>query len=254
MSRTITVLPTREELFVTAANECLEIFQGCRQSHSPCTLALAGGSTPRGLYHLLATEPYRSQIPWECLRIYWGDERLVPMDHADSNYHMAYEALLRHVPISSQHIFRMEGELEPEEAARKYAQTIQEQFGLGEHRAPEFDLILLGMGADGHTASLFPGTTAVGETENLVAAPWVDRLQTYRVTLTPKVLHAAKHVIFLVSGKDKSEALRAVLEGPYEPDHFPAQVLESAEGHVEWLVDQEAATFLSSAIRNAAKF
>lgn len=247
MSRTIIITNTIEELYVLAAKEVVQVVMGCRKEGRECFAALAGGSTPRGLYQLLTSEPYRSQLSWEHLRVFWGDERTVPPDHHESNFRMAEEALLSHVPVPASQVFRIEGELPAGEAAARYEAVLREQFRLSPGEIPRFDLILLGMGPDGHTASLFPGTSVVAESRKLVAAPWVEKLHTHRVTVTPPVLNAAKHVVFLVSGHDKATALRAVLEGPSDPARYPAQVLNPTAGHLMWLVNQDAAGLLRTA-------
>jgi 6-phosphogluconolactonase len=159
---------------------------------------------------------------------------------------MAEETLLSQVPVPSWQVFRIEGELPAKEAAARYEAVLREQFRLSPGEVPRFDLILLGMGPDGHTASLFPGTSAVVEAHKLVAAPWVQKFHTYRVTLTPPVLNAGKHVVFLVSGHDKATALRAVLEGPSDPARYPAQVINPTAGHMVWLVNQDAAGLLQT--------
>jgi 6-phosphogluconolactonase len=247
LSRTIIITTTIEELYVAAANEVVQVVMGCRTEGRECFVALAGGSTPRGLYQLLTGEPYRSQLSWKHLRVFWGDERTVPPDHQDSNFRMAEEALLSHVPVPAKQVFRIEGELPAGEAAARYEAVLREQFRLSPGEFPKFDLILLGMGPDGHTASLFPGTSVVAESHKLVAAPWVEKFHTHRVTLTPPVLNAAKHVVVLVSGRDKATALQAVLEGPSEPARYPAQVLNPTAGHMVWLVNQDAAGLLRTA-------
>lgn len=246
MLRTIIINTTIEELYAAAAQKVVQVLAGCRKENRNCFVALAGGSTPRGLYRLLTEEPYRSQISWEHLRVFWGDERLVAPDHPESNFRMAEETLLSHVPIPAQQVFRIQGELPPEEAAAQYEAVLLEQFELSPGEIPRFDLIILGMGADGHTASLFPGTSAVMETRKLAAAPWVEPLQTHRVTLTPLVFNAAKHVIFLVSGHEKAKALQAVLEGPSDPARFPAQAINPAVGHTVWFVKRDAAGLLQA--------
>lgn len=245
MARTIRIAPTRDDLFHAAAQNVVEIITRSQQGGRTCSIALAGGSTPRGLYQLLTHRPYVSQIVWERLRIFWGDERTVPPDHPDSNFRMAQEAFLSQVPISPDQVFRIEGESAPEEAARRYERVLREQFRVSNGEVPCFDLMLLGMGADGHTASLFPGTSAVTELKQLVAAPWVESQQTFRVTVTPPVLNAAKNVIFLVSGPDKAVALQAVLEGARDPDRYPAQVVHPTDGQVWWLIDSAAASHLA---------
>jgi 6-phosphogluconolactonase len=245
LSRTIQVISQLDNFFCAAAQKVVEIVACCREEGRVCSVALAGGSTPRGLYQLLTEQPYESKMAWSHLQIFWGDERQVPPDHQDSNFRMAQEALLSQVPIPPQQVFRIEGERPPDEAAMRYEEVLREQFGAMNGEIPRFDLILLGMGADGHTASLFPGTTAVEESTTLVAATWVEKLHTHRVTMTPPVLNAAKDVIFLIRGHDKASALQMVLEGPRDPARYPAQVVQPTDGHVLWLIDSEAAHDLS---------
>jgi 6-phosphogluconolactonase len=214
-------------------------------------VALSGGSTPRALHALLADEagPFRARVPWASLHVFWGDERHVPPDHADSNYRMARETLLSRVPIQPGQIHRMPGEeRDAARAAERYAETLRQVFvahGRLAERWPRFDLVLLGMGADGHTASLFPGTGAVHEAQRLVVAPWVPKLGSHRITLTAPVLNHASTAAFLVTGADKAEALAAVLEGPPQPDVYPSQVVRPLDGTLLWLVDRAAAARLS---------
>ena len=209
------------------------------------TLALAGGSTPERLYALLAVEPYRSCIPWGATHVFWGDERCVPPGHAESNYRMATKTLIRHVPIPREQIHRMRGENpDVDQASAEYERELREAFGLQAGGIPRFDLILLGMGRDGHAASLFPGSPALREVTRLVVAPYVDRLQTYRLTLTLPVLNAAREALFLVSGRDKALMLRSVLDGPRGTDPPPARLVSPRDGIVTWLIDLDAAHLL----------
>jgi 6-phosphogluconolactonase len=211
------------------------------------SVALAGGSTPRSLYALLANdkEPYRAQLPWKKIHFFWGDERHVPPDHPDSNYLMASEAMLGSVPVPLENVHRIKSEnVDAAKAADEYEQTLREFFRLEEGRLPRFDLILLGLGPDGHTASIFPGTDVVSEKMRLVAAPWVEKFKSFRITLTPPVLNSASTVIFLVNGTEKAKILREVLEGDNQPERLPAQLIRRNKGKVLWLVDQEAAHFL----------
>jgi 6-phosphogluconolactonase len=210
------------------------------------TVALSGGSTPRSLYTLLASDRFRDRIPWSKVHLFWGDERCVPPDHPDSNYRMAKEALLSKVPVPSENIHRMPAEQnDPERAAIEYEQAIREFFKLARAEWPRFDLILLGLGEDGHTASLFPGTTVLHEQTRLVAAPYVEKLHAHRLTLTPPVLNHAAHVIFLVSGKAKAGILRDILEGEYQPDQRPAQLIRPEQGNLIWITDRAAASTLA---------
>ncbi len=244
----IRILANREELSRAAAAEFARLAGEAVRIRGRFAVALCGGSTPRGLYHLLSDERarFRGRIPWSDVHIFWGDERQVPPEHPESNFRMARETLLTPVPIPPENVHRIPAENpDATSAADEYAQTLRTVFGLAAGELPRFDLILLGMGPDGHTASLFPGTDAIHEKIRLVAAPWVEKLGARRITLTPPVLNNAARVIFLVSGEAKAEALRAVLEGPYQPDRFPAQVVHPADGRVVWLVDRAAARLLS---------
>jgi 6-phosphogluconolactonase len=212
-------------------------------------VALSGGSTPRGLHTLLAdeAEPFRARVPWARLHVFWGDERTVAPDHPDSNYGMAQETLLGRVPIPPSNVHRIVGEdPDPAQAAERYVGELRSVFGAHNRLDagwPRFDLVILGMGPDGHTASLFPGTDAIHETDRPVAAPWVPKLHSYRITLTPPVLNRAERTLFLVTGRDKAEALAAVLEGPYQPDVYPSQIVRPTAPPI-WLVDGAAAASL----------
>jgi 6-phosphogluconolactonase len=230
------------------------------------TFALAGGSTPRALYRLLVdpAAPFRGEIDWQAVHFFWGDERHVPPDHPDSNYRMAREAMLDHVQVPAAHVHRIAAE-EPDaaRAARRYERELIDAFALRPDRDcwPRFDLVLLGLGEEGHTASLFPGSpllardapppTAPAASEHppglgLAAAVWVEKLQAWRITLTPPVLNHAATVIFLVSGAAKAPALAAVLEGEPRPELYPAQVVAPIDGRLLWLVDRAAAAQLRS--------
>jgi 6-phosphogluconolactonase len=197
---------------------------------------------------LLASDPvFRDRLPWRHLHFFWGDERHLPPDDPQSNYRMAYETLLSLTPVPSQNIHRVPAE-EPDAAlaAKKYEQELQAFFGLGAGQLPRFDCILLGMGTDGHTASLFPGTEALHETTRLVVANWVEKFNACRITLTVPVLNHADLVVFLVSGAEKAEALKEVLQGDYRPDRFPAQLVRPDNGNLLWIVDKAAARYLTN--------
>ena len=222
--------------------------QACVAAQGRFTVALAGGSTPRAAYTLLASDAYYTQVPWENVHVFWGDERHVPPDHADSNYRMADETLLSKVPLPAANIYRIPAEHQAQQAAEAYEATLRTFFGATAGAVPRFDLILLGMGPDGHTASLFPGTAAVRETAHLVVAPWVEKFQTYRITMTPPVLCNATHVIFAVGGADKAATLRQVLSGDYQPELYPAQTVKPTQGTLLWLVDTAAARLLPATV------
>lgn len=207
------------------------------------TVALAGGSTPRALYRLLAGGPDRGSVSWENVDFFFGDERAVPPDHPDSNYRMARETLFDPIGAVAERVHRMRGELpDLEAAAGAYQAELARVFGVsGPGALPAFDLVLLGLGADAHTASLFPATAALDERGRWVAANEVPVLSTSRLTLTPPVLNAAAEVHFLVTGETKAAAVASVLEGPRDPHRFPAQLVEVPHGMVTWFIDGPAA-------------
>ncbi|MFQ5593649.1 MAG: 6-phosphogluconolactonase [Anaerolineae bacterium] len=236
-----------DELSQAAAELFAQRAQVAFWSQSRFTVALAGGSTPRPVYERLATPGFRVAIPWEATHFFWGDERCVPPDHPESNYRMAMEALVSKVPVPLENIHRMAGEQPPNAAANAYAETLRNIFSLTGTETPRFDLILLGMGGDGHTASLFPRTEVLHEQTRLVAAHYVEKLATFRLTLTPPVINNASLVVFLVAGKGKAETLRQVLQGPYVPDELPAQFVRPSNGHLVWMVDEAAASMLDQA-------
>lgn len=210
-------------------------------------VALAGGSTPRRTYELLAERPLARQVDWEAAHVFFGDERSVPPDHPDSNYRTAFETLLNKVRVPEAQIHRMAGERSDlARAATEYETTLGEAFDLSvESGVPRFDLVMLGMGDDGHTASLFPHTLALGETRAWVVANEVPQKSTRRITMTFPVLNAARCVMFTVAGADKAAPLHAVLEGRPDPERFPSQLVAPSEGDLLWLVDGAAAARLS---------
>ncbi|MCX6028615.1 MAG: 6-phosphogluconolactonase [Chloroflexi bacterium] len=227
--------------FVAAAAEAIA---ACGQFN----VALAGGSTPAGLYRRLAQRPYVEQVDWPRVFVYFGDERCVPADHPDSNYRMARETLLDHVPLPPANVFRIVGELPPHEAADLYAHIVRADLGRYSFR-PRFDLILLGMGDDGHTASLFPGTVGLTERWRLAVStevPAYVRPAVARVTLTLRALNAAARVMFLVAGAAKAETVRAVLTGPEPAEPLPARRVRLRNGRLVWLLDEAAAAGLRS--------
>jgi 6-phosphogluconolactonase len=205
-------------------------------------VALAGGTTPKAAYQLLAQEPRVGAVDWQRVHVYFGDERCVPPDSDDSNYKMAREAFLSRVPVPEQNVHRMHGEADPLTAARDYAQLLVQTVG----EVPQFDFIMLGMGADGHTASLFPGTDPLVDNERLVRAVYVEKLKANRITLTPLVINNARHVLISTEGLAKAPALYAVRMGPYEPVEHPIQIVAPVRGTLSWYVDQAAAAELSA--------
>jgi 6-phosphogluconolactonase len=238
------IYPDARALDRAAAEMFVEHARDAVAARGTFTVALAGGSTPRRLYALLADEqgPFRQQLPWDRMQFFWGDERHVPPDHADSNYRMAYEAMLSHVPVPAGNIHRIKAENpDARQAAAEYAQELQACLG---SEMPRLDLVLLGMGTDGHTASLFPGTAALQEQKEWVVANWVEKFHTDRITMTPPLLNHAACVIFLVQGAEKAEPLKAVLYGEKQTQTYPSQLIQPVQGDCHWLMDQAAAALL----------
>ena len=249
--REVQIFPEAGALTRRAAEEFLKSVADAVAQKGSFTVALAGGSTPKALYSQLADEPLRSQIPWEKLHFFFGDERHAPPDGAESNFRMANEALFSKGAIKPEQITRIKGEYaDTEKAALEYEQALRAYFELKVGEYPRFDLVLLGMGEEGHTLSLFPGTKALHATDRIVVRNWVGKLYTERITLTATAANHASRVIFMVTRADKAPALKAVLEGPYEPEQLPAQLIQPASGKLLWLVDQAAGSMLETGIRN----
>jgi 6-phosphogluconolactonase len=240
------IVANAEELSRAAAEAIVRLAKGAVRARGSFAVALAGGSTPRSIYALLASEVWHAQLPWEKMHLFWGDERHVPPNQADSNYRMVHEAMLAHVPVPVENVHRIKAE-DPNasQAAEEYEQTLRDFFHLAAGRFPRFDLVLLGMGSDGHTASLFPGTDALRERERLVVANWVEKFNSYRITLTAPTLNNSACVIFLVSGEEKAETLQAVWQGSEQPERFPVQLIRPTDGRLLWIVDRAAVRHLS---------
>ena len=209
-------------------------------------VAISGGSTPKAMFALLADpgQPFAASIPWTKLHLYWVDERCVPPTDAESNYRMTNEALLAKVPLPAAQVYRMEGELDPEEAASRYETVLRNSMKLEGAESPAFDLLLLGMGDDGHTASLFPHTAALEEITRLVVANHVPQKDTWRITLTFPVINQARQVCFLIEGAAKTKVLGEVLTGPRDPERLPSQLIRPASGSLRFLLDDVAAADL----------
>jgi 6-phosphogluconolactonase len=248
MKPEIQIVANAEALCRAGAAEFVRQAGEAVQARGLFTVALSGGSTPKGLYGLLASDPtWRGRVPWDNMHVFWGDERHVAPDHPDSNYRMANEALLSVVPIPPAHVHRIKSEYpDARQVADDYEQELRAFFQVSAGQLPRFDVVFLGLGPEGHTASLFPGTQALHETRRLVVSTWVGKFFTDRITLTPPVLNNAAGVIFLVSGEDKALALKAVLEGHDEPEQLPAQLIRPAHGRLLWLVDRAAASLLQT--------
>jgi 6-phosphogluconolactonase len=247
----IRILPDGSAIARRAAERFIDAANAAVKEHGGFNIALSGGSTPKALYGLLVSDAqFRAKLPWDKMHFFFGDERHVGPDHADSNFRMATEAMLSKAPLKPEQVTRIKGEYpDTEKAAREYEQALAQHFQLKEGEFPRFDLVLLGMGEEGHTASLFPGTKALQENRRLAVRNWVGKLYTERITLTVPAINNAANVIFMVTRADKAPALKAVLEGPYEPDQLPAQLIQPKSGSLLWLVDTAAGNMLSLGIR-----
>ncbi len=241
-----TIDPNAAALARRAADFFVEQALQAVDARGVARIAISGGSTPKAAFSTLAEqgEVWRERMPWDKLDLWWVDERCVPPDDAESNYRMTREALLDHVPLKPERIHRMEGELEPDDAAARYEEQLKKSFGLKGAETPQFDLVQLGIGPDGHTASLFPHTDALRITDRLVTANYVEKLDMWRVTLTWPVINQARQVFFLIAGTDKAMVLNEVLEGPLDPGRLPSQLIMPANGILTLLLDQAAAALL----------
>jgi 6-phosphogluconolactonase len=243
MKADVRIFKDSDALSIAAADLFVETAVQAVSARGRFLVALSGGSTPLGLYRLLAEAPYREQVDWKRTFPFWGDERCVPPDDQGSNYHQAYQTVLQHVPLSEANIQRIRGELDPVKASDDYAQTLK-RFAAPGFDWPRFDLVLLGMGADGHTASIFPGSQVnVALPTMAVIADYQGR-PAQRVTLTPPVFNSAKKVLFFVAGEDKAVTLSRVLSDVSMPEQYPAQRIHPTDGQVIWLVDKAAGKHL----------
>jgi 6-phosphogluconolactonase len=241
------IFPDLPALSFAAAEELVSRARQAIQARGIFTVVLSGGSTPRTLYQMLAEDSRLEEaLEWDKVHFFFSDERHVPPDHPESNYRMAYLALLSKISTPPGNVHRMATELaDPAQVAQQCEQVLRQFFHLQEGEAPRFDLILLGMGADGHTASLFPGSPALEEKWKLAVAAWVEKLQAWRVTLTLPVLNHAEEVLFLVSGGTKAKALKRVVEGSETPERLPAMAVRPVRGRLIFFVDEEAARMLT---------
>lgn len=247
MNRLVRIFETAQDFYEAAAGAFVEAANGAIADRGAFRVALSGGNTPRGLYALLTTDPWRGRIDWTRVFFFFGDERHVPPDHPDSNYRMANEALLSKLSLRPHQVWPIKGECpDAAKAAAEYEQVLREQIAPAANGIPQFDLVLLGLGPDGHTLSLFPGTKALdAPADRLAVSNWVGKFFTDRITITAQVANQARRVVFLVRGADKQLALKAVLEGPFEPFQLPAQLIQPSAAPVVWLLDGEAARLLA---------
>lgn len=251
MIREIRILSDAPAIAQRAAQEFVQAATLAVREKNSFTVALAGGSTPKALYHLLAGDPLlRSQVPWDKIQWFFGDERHVGPDHPDSNFRMVTDAMFSKAPVKPEQVMRIKGEYpDTARAALEYEQALQSFFKLKPGELPRFDLLFAGMGNEGHTLSLFPGTKALHAVGRIVSPNWIGKLFTERITLTAPAASNAAQIIFMVTGVEKAPALKSVLEGPYEPEQLPAQLLLPKNGRLLWLVDNAAGSMLVTGIR-----
>lgn len=240
------VMPDASALAVRAAEQFTQAAEKAVAERGRARIAISGGSTPKATFALLADagNPWRTRMPWDKLEIFWVDERCVPPDHPDSNYRMTREALLDHVPLKPEQVHRMEGELEPMAGAARYESLLRNSFRLEGAESPRFDLIQLGMGPDGHTASLFPHTEALSEMAHLVTANHVVNKDAWRITLTWPVINNGSSVFFLIGGADKAGVVHEVFTGPNDPERLPSQLIWPSSGILTVILDKAAAALL----------
>jgi 6-phosphogluconolactonase len=243
---TVKVGATEQEVARQSAQMFAESIQHAVAARGLARVAISGGSTPKAVFELLAdpAAPFLAGIPWQSLQLFWVDERCVPPTHEESNYRMTRQAMLDKLPLPSENVHRMEGELDPEEAASRYEAEIRNAFKLEGAQTPTFDLIMLGLGPDGHTASLFPHTDGLNEMARIVMANHVPQKDVWRITLTWPVIAQGREVAFLVEGEDKAEMVQRVFTGPYDPEALPAQLIRPASGKLTLLLDAAAAAHL----------
>ncbi len=240
------VEPDPAALARRAAQYLVEMVSEASEANGRARVAISGGSTPKAAFQLLADpdQPWRTRMPWDKLDLFWVDERTVPPDNPESNYRMTRESLLDHVPLRPEQVHRMEGELDPEVAAARYESELRNGFRLEGAECPRFDLIGLGMGDDGHTASLFPHTAAIHEMSRLVTANQVPQKDTWRLTLTWPVINHARSVFFLIAGADKASVVREVFTGSRDPERLPSQLIWPSSGILTLFLDEAAAALL----------
>ncbi len=237
------VYDTPERVALAAAEMVAKYAAEAAHARGIARIAVSGGTTPKQMFALLAdaSQPFASAIPWDRIELYWVDERSVGPDDAESNYGMTRSQLLSKVPLPAERVFRMEGELEPQVAADRYEAQLRRNFRLEGAQVPSFDLLLLGLGDDGHTASLFPHTDGLHELGRLVIANHVPEKDTWRITLTSPVINEAQRVVFLIEGPAKADRLHEVLMGDYDPERLPSQMIRPRSGKLYLLLDAEAA-------------
>jgi 6-phosphogluconolactonase len=244
--RKIHVYPDKKELIVATTEKIINSIEQTTQKYGLCNIALSGGNTPHDVYSLLAANTYRNRVDWNCVHLFWGDERTVPPDHTDSNFGMVQQTLLTHITIPEDNVHRIRGEIAPEQASAEYTELLNGHF---KEDSLNFDLILLGIGEDGHTASLFPGTDALVKYNQPVIAVFVPKLNAWRVTMTLPVLNAAKEIVFLVSGSSKSNIVQRILSVEQPTKDLPATMVNPENGTLHWMLDSDAAALIDKNIK-----
>jgi 6-phosphogluconolactonase len=247
MAREVRVYQNAGQVNRALAERFVSITSKAIAARGRFVVSLAGGNTPRGAYELLTTSEYTALIDWQNANVFWDDERCVPPESLESNARTVREAFLNHVPVPVNQIHRIRGEIDPIQAAEEYDKALRDFFrNRMQSGKPRFDLVLLGMGVDGHTASLFPGAESLREDKKWAVAHQIKTLNTWRITLTPVALNAASNLIFLVMGSDKADTVKRVLEGEPNPEELPAQIIKPENGNVIWLLDEPAASKLET--------
>jgi 6-phosphogluconolactonase len=239
------VLRSAERLYHSAASWIAAEIAVAVSNRGKCSIALAGGNTPKNIYRLLSQPPFSEDIPWQQVYFFWGDERMVPFDDEQNNAKMAIDNLLEHVPVKKENIFRIPSELEPAEAEKQYDHVLHQHFSDDDDEF-SFDLVLLGMGDDGHTLSLFPNEAVLEEKQRWVAAYYVEHLQQYRLTLLPALVNKSRRITFIISGESKAAAFKAVMSPVKNAKQFPAQLIQPLNGELHWFIDDAAATGIAA--------
>lgn len=241
------VFSTTEEMNRSAAQLIIDLAGESVTERGRFVLCLSGGETPKSLYSLLSEKPYRELIPWQNTFVFWSDERMVPSEDERNNANMAISVLLSKIDIPAYQIYRIPVNIKPVEAARQYEADLKSFFG---EEPPRFDLILLGLGENGHTASLFPGTEVLHEKSHWVKEVYVDEMRMYRVTMTAPLINQARKILFLVSGKEKAPILKEIITMKEDAVKFPVQLINPDPGVVDWYVDEQAASGIPVSLRN----
>jgi 6-phosphogluconolactonase len=239
MTGEINTFESSRSLAQGAAERVIKTLSNAVATTGLASIVLSGGRTPREVYELLGSEANKERVPWSLVHVFWGDERCVAPTMPESNYRSAREALLESIDIPEGNIHRIHGESPPQEAARQYEQEIRTSLGLRHDSWPHFSLVLLGLGTDGHTASLFPGTLALQDRKRIVTEVYVESLKSSRITLTLPALNSAQEILFLVSGKMKASIFRSIRTS--DTPQYPAQLIQPATGRVSWLIDRDVA-------------